>query len=122
MIFAEAWLLELRRILSLKGRLYITIHDRRTIKLLDEGYFNDKTGYFTDKNNKEVELTTKLNSNAIYNKEKDNFGMLVIGRDTRSQVFYDIDYFCKVVDSMYKVLSITEEAYGHQTGVLLKKI
>ena len=47
--------------------------------------------------------------------------MLVIGRDYRSQVFYDIDYFCKVVNPMYTILSVTEEAYGHQTAVLLKK-
>ena len=35
---AEAWLLELRRLLSEKGRVYITIHDRHTIALLDAGY------------------------------------------------------------------------------------
>lgn len=117
---AEAWLLELRRLLSERGRLYITIHDRHTIALLDAGYFYDKTGYFTK--NKEVELTTKLNSNQTYQKEKREFGMLVIGRDYSSQVFYDIDYFRKVAAAcMYDVLSVTEEAYGHQTGVLLKK-
>jgi SAM-dependent methyltransferase len=120
---AEAWLLELRRLLSEKGRLYITIHDRHTIALLDAGLFYDKTGYFTNKENKEVELTTKLNSNPTYQKEKENFGMLVIGRDSISQVFYDIDYFRKVAAScMYDILSVTEEAYGHQTGVLLTKV
>jgi SAM-dependent methyltransferase len=118
---AEAWLLELRRILSPQGRLYITIHDRHTIKLLDDGYFYDKTGYFTDKNNKEVQLTTILNSDPTYNREKNNFGMLVIGRDHASQVFYDIDYFRKMASSMYDVISITEEAYGHQTAVMLRK-
>jgi SAM-dependent methyltransferase len=118
---AEAWLLELRRILSPKGRLYLTIHDKHTIKLLEEGYFYDKTGYFADKNDKEVELTQKLTSNPIYEREKDNFGMLVIGRDYNSQVFYDIDYFCNIVKPMYNVLSVTEGAYGHQTAVLVEK-
>jgi SAM-dependent methyltransferase len=119
---ADAWLLELRRILSSKGRLYITIHDRNTIKLLDKGYFYDATGYFTDKNSKEVELTTKVNSNSTYNRVKDTFGMLVIGRDYMSQVFYDVNYFRKMGTScMYDILSVTEEAYGHQTAVLLKK-
>ena len=118
---AEAWLLELRRILSPKGRLYVTIHDRHSIKLLDEGYYYDPSGYFTDKNNKEVELTTKLNSDSVYIREKDNFGMLVIGRDYDSQVFYDIDYFRKVVSPMFAIVSVTEEAYGHQTAVLLEK-
>ena len=118
---AEAWLLELRRILSPKGRLYVTIHDRHTIKLLDEGYYYDRSGYFTDKDNKEVPLTRKLNSDPVYQREKDTFGMLVIGRDYDSQVFYDIDYFRKVVSPMYAIVSVTEEAYGHQTAVLLEK-
>lgn len=118
---AEAWLLELRRVLSPKGRLYVTIHDRHTIKLLDNGYFYDKTGYFTDRDNKEVELTTRLNYNSTYRSVKDTFGMLVIGRDYQSQVFYDIEYFRKVVEScMYEILSVAEEAYGYQTAVLLK--
>jgi hypothetical protein len=48
--------------------------------------------------------------------------MLVIGRDSLSHIFYDIDYFRKVAAScMYDIVSVTEEAYGHQTGVLLKK-
>jgi hypothetical protein len=63
-----------------------------------------------------------LNSNPTYQKDKDSFGMLVIGRDYNSQVFYDIDYFRKVATScMYEVLSVTEEAYGYLTAVLLKK-
>lgn len=118
---ADAWLLEIRRILSPRGRAYITIHDRHTIKLLNDGYYYDRTGYFTDKNNIETDLTGILNSDPTYQKEKDAFGMLVVGRDSRSQVFYDIDYFRKVVGAMYDIASITEEAYGHQTAVLLKK-
>jgi SAM-dependent methyltransferase len=118
---AEAWLLELRRIVRPKGRLYVTIHDRHTIKLLDDGYYYDRSGYFTDKDNKEVELTTNLNSDAVYIREKDNFGMLVVGRDYDSNVFYDIDYFRRFAGSMCAVLSVTEEAYGHQTAVLLEK-
>jgi len=119
---AEAWLLELRRILSPQGRLYMTIHDRHTIKLLDEGYYYDKTGYFTDKDKKETDLTGRLNADAAYNATKDTFGMLVVGRDFRAQVFYDMGYLRRVAAScMYDILSVNEEAYGHQTGVLLKK-
>jgi SAM-dependent methyltransferase len=119
---AEAWLLELRRILSPEGRLYVTIHDRHTIKMLDDGYFYDKTGYFTDKNKKETDLTSRLNSNPVYNGAKDTFGMFVMGRDFRAQVFYDMTYFREVAaNCKYDILSVTEEAYGHQTAVLLKK-
>jgi ubiquinone/menaquinone biosynthesis C-methylase UbiE len=118
---AEAWLLEIRRVLSNRGRAYITIHDRHTIKLLDDGYYYDRTGYFTDKNLKETELTNTLNSDPIYQSQKNDFGKLVIGRDYRSQVFYDIDYFSKMASQMFDIASVTEEAYGHQTAVLLAK-
>ncbi len=116
---ADAWLLELRRVLSPRGRVYITIHDRHTIKLLKEGYHYDKTGYFTSKDSVEVSLTAQLSSDPIYRNNEATFGMLAIGRDFLSQVFYDIDYFRKVAGSMFDVLSVTEEAYGHQTAVLL---
>ena len=35
---ADSWLLELRRVLSRDGRLYVTIHDNRTIELLNTLY------------------------------------------------------------------------------------
>jgi SAM-dependent methyltransferase len=104
---AEAWLLELRRILSPKGRLYITIHDNHTIKLLDGPWENN-------------ELARQLKSNDLYNKSKDTLGMFVVGRKTGPNVFYDIEYFCRTLSSMFDVLSITPEAYGYQTAVLLK--
>lgn len=90
--------------------------------MLDDGYFYDKTGYFTDKNKKETDLTSRLNSNPVYNGAKDTFGMFVMGRDFRAQVFYDMTYFREVAaNCKYDILSVTEEAYGHQTAVLLKK-
>jgi SAM-dependent methyltransferase len=118
---ADAWLLELRRILAPKGRAYLTIHDRHTIKLIQDGYYYDKTGYFTDPDNKEVYLPSILNSSPSYINARDTFGMLVIGRDYASQVFYDIDFFRKMVTPMYSVVSVNEEAYGYQTAVLLEK-
>lgn len=90
--------------------------------MLNNGYYYDRTGYFTEKDRKETELTSRLNSDPTYIGEKDDFGMLVIGRDYRSQVFYDIEYFRKMVSAcLYDVVSVTEGAYGHQTGVVLKR-
>jgi SAM-dependent methyltransferase len=118
---ADAWLLELRRILAPGGRAYLTIHDRHTIKLIEDGYYYDKTGYFTDPDRKEVYLPSVLNASPSYIKERDTFGVLVIGRDNASNVFYDIDFFRKMVTPMYSVVSVNEEAYGHQTAVLLER-
>jgi ubiquinone/menaquinone biosynthesis C-methylase UbiE len=101
----DAWLLELWRILSPGGRLYLTIHDQHTVALFD-GPMKDTYGarYFK--------------SYEFYNAMKGSAAMLVIGRDTTSQVFYDIDYFCRHLGQMYDILSVTEEAYGYQTAIL----
>ena len=66
-------------------------------------------------------LTKAITSNPIYKREKGNFGMLAIGRADRSNVFYDTNYFCNIVKPIYNVISVTEEAYGHQTAVLVEK-
>lgn len=102
----EAWLLELRRILSPKGRLYLTIHDNQTIELLHTNLQNNF-------------LSKKLRSSELYNQTKDGMAVLTIGRDTGSQVFYDIDYFCQKLSKMYKVHSVTSEAYNYQTAILV---
>jgi hypothetical protein len=47
--------------------------------------------------------------------------MLVVHRDIMSQVFYDLDYFCRNAATMYDVVSVIPEAYAYQTGVLLKR-
>jgi len=104
---AKAWLLELRRVISPNGRLYLTIHDNHTIKLLDSSF---KDNWFAK----------RMETSDLYVKSKHNFGMLVIDRNRACQVFYDIDYFCKTLSPMYKILSITKEAYGYQTAVLVK--
>jgi len=104
---AEAWLLELRRVLSSTGRLYLTIHDNHTMELFAQRY-------------RDHWLAKWMESHDLYVRSKDSMGMLAIGRDSGSQIFYDIDYFCKTVESVYDVLSITQEAYGYQTGILLK--
>ena len=105
---AEAWLLELRRVLSQTGRLYITIHDNNTVQLLDGKY---KTNW----------LAIKMNNNPFYAQSKYSHGMLVVGRDTGSQVFYDSAYFLKILEPMFDILSVNQEAYGFQTAILLKK-
>ena len=105
---AEAWLLELRRILSPNGRLYFTIQDNHTIQLLD--------GPWKDSN-----LGRKVRACNPDDSWKTNMGMFVMDRATAPLVFYDTDYFKQTLGSMFHVLSMTEEAYGPQTAVLVKR-
>ena len=106
----DAWLLELRRILSKDGRLYITIHDKNTIKMID-----------SKKVWQESKISRLLKEDETWNKNLDKFGMYVKLRGPASQVFYDIDFFCNSVSNMFDIISITPGAYGYQTGVLLKR-
>jgi ubiquinone/menaquinone biosynthesis C-methylase UbiE len=104
----DAWLLEIRRILSSSGMFYVTIHDEHTIELLDTVY---KNGWFE----------RYLNADPVYFTHKKKAGMIVVGRSTDSQVFYDLEFFKKTLCSIFKVVSVTPEAYGYQTGILLQK-
>jgi ubiquinone/menaquinone biosynthesis C-methylase UbiE len=102
---ADAWFLELRRILKPKGRLYITIHDNHTIRMLDGG--------------------TRNLSKTLYSRkdlfENDDYSMFTIGRFMRSQVFYDKDSLIRMLAPTFDTLSVTNCAYGFQTAMLLQK-
>jgi len=107
---ADAWLLELRRILSNDGRLYITIQDNNSIKELDSAPVY-----------KDTWIKKYMDENSFFTENKHNYGMIVNGRGPSSQVFYDRETFCKSIKTIYEVLSINDAAYGFQTGYLLKR-
>ena len=76
-----------KRSLKPNGLAYITIHDRHTIDLVNAGYHYDPTGYFANKDRIETELRNAVNSNPVYQKQKNDFGMLVIDRNSNLNVF-----------------------------------
>ena len=106
----ESWLLELRRVLSKRGCIYITIQDKNSMHLLR-----------TSKYYKEIWLKHYIEENPLFIEAGQEFLKIVGLRGTRSQVFYDIDYFCKLVKNIFDVVSINNAAYGFQTGILLKR-
>jgi ubiquinone/menaquinone biosynthesis C-methylase UbiE len=83
---ADAWLLELHRILEPGGRLYVTIHWVR--------------------------------SRPVYRDAKESFEVMTINRDSDAQVFYDRDYFCRMLRQCFEVISIHPEAYFYQTAIV----
>jgi len=103
--------LELRRVLRAGGTLYVTIHDRHSIELLTHALPW-----------REVPFAEFLRHNQDYAAfARTNFAMFTLGRATESQVFYDVESLCERLQGLCKVLSVTEEAYGYQTAVLLEK-
>lgn len=103
---ADAWLLELWRILTADGRLYVTIHDNHTVRLIED----DKAAGLRF-----------VRTRKLFHESKDSFDMISIGRDDLSQVFYDRDYFSRMAGSAFDVVSVTPEAYFYQTAFLLKR-
>lgn len=104
---ADAWLLELRRILAPDGRLYVTIHDNRTVELIEGA--SERGDHWLN----------WVRRRPAYRDHRESFDMISIGRGQGSQVFYDREYFCRMAGQAFDVLSVTPEAYFYQTAVLL---
>lgn len=111
---ADAWLLELRRVLKPGGRLYLTVHDNRTIEILtSEGSV--------------YSLSDQLVAAEVPFRE--GFAFFTLNRmpgggieDSRpAQVFYDMEYLRRHWGDYLKVEQVVEEAYGYQSAVVLRK-
>ena len=110
---ADAWLLELRRVVRKDGYLYITIHDRRTVEVLLTKY-KDRP-HFTEL----VELVRSFcKRTGVLSKNHAYFTILA---DPISQVFYNEDYLMRKWSQWAEVLSITPEAHYHQAALVLRK-
>ncbi|MBD3267977.1 methyltransferase domain-containing protein [bacterium] len=106
---AETWMLELGRILRPGGRIYITLHDEHTVKLLDTEL-------------RDHYLAQSLLANSVYRENRGKFHMIVVGRRENSQVFYHSDYFRSILPPCFRVVSYTREAYGYQSAAILEKV
>ena len=106
---ADAWFAELRRILRPGGKLFITVHLKADVELLDGKY-------------KDSGLTSLLRGYPEYEQfAYSDFNMFTIGRSSRSIVFYDIDYLRNSLEPMFRLLSVTEELRLYQNGLLLER-
>lgn len=114
---AEAWLLELRRILRPGGVLYLTVHDNHTIDYLNK---NRELGLYQALHDAEKLLSIKDSNFALFTLNRVPGGGIDFER-RQAQVFYDIDYLCQHWGNYLKVLSTTKEAYGYQTAIVLQK-
>jgi SAM-dependent methyltransferase len=107
---ADAWWLEMRRIVRPGGRLFITLQDRHTMKVLDR-----EPGYL---------LGEVLNALPEYRLLRDTpFEILGVGAKSwdRIHIFYDMERLCERLAPFFKVLSINPEAYAYQTALLLER-
>lgn len=105
---ADAWLLELRRLLAPDGRLYLTLHDERTVALFEEGAYAGSA------------IVEGMRSSPTYARAVESgFSFFTIGRDSDSQVFYHRDWFRKRISPAFDLLTVVDRAYYYQQGYLL---
>jgi ubiquinone/menaquinone biosynthesis C-methylase UbiE len=111
---ADAWLLEIKRVLSDGGHAYITIHDKHTVNVLMTEYRYRPDFRW---------LTGQLDSPDVLPVLATNYAYLAVGVEPLVQVFYDVDFLTRKW-SQYggKFLSVAEEAYSFQTALLWQKL
>jgi hypothetical protein len=111
-------LLELKRIVKPGGKLYITVHDRHTADLIMN---QPEKVYDTGERVDDWFRNLLLSYNKKENFSSRDFTMFTIFRGAASQVFYDTDDLRQRWGRVLHVLSVTPEAYGYQTALVLEK-
>jgi SAM-dependent methyltransferase len=118
---ADAWLLELRRILRPGGRLFITVHDDRSIEMCLDPETIRRYPHLAPV--RDILLDLERQNPFVGT----NYSMFTVfrspgsGRHREAQVFYKTDYLKEHLASMFNVHSITLEAYSEfQSAYLLE--
>jgi hypothetical protein len=118
----DAWLLELGRILSPGGRLYVTVMDNYTLELM----YNPGTkehGWDVSKRVRSMIGPMETERPTL----RSDFAKIVLdrapgpGEAGQALVFYSTDYLRQHWGNFFKVHSVTPEAYGFQTAILLER-
>ena len=119
---ADAWFLELHRILRPGGRLYFSVNDRHSAGLLLSG---DELPRYWERTGGRA----GWDSFAQLLREREDFQrfmqgeayMFTMGRSMVAHVMWDPQVLCRRLAYGWQTDSVTPEAYGHQTVVLLER-
>ncbi|WP_205504334.1 class I SAM-dependent methyltransferase [Rufibacter psychrotolerans] len=110
---ADAWFLEIKRILRKGGYAYLTIHDEHTLDLMFTKYKDDPLFCdFVEAVRQFYEKQTVQGQEYVY---------FTICSDPASQIFYNREYLVKKWSRFARVVSVTPAAHDHQTALLLQK-
>jgi SAM-dependent methyltransferase len=111
---ADAWFLEMLRVLRPGGHAYLTIHDERTVELLLGAYRDNPAHAYM------VDLVTKFRkATGVLDQEWAYFAILA---DPAAQVFYDTGYLVDRWSQLADCLRVTPEAIGYQTALIFRKL
>ena len=121
---AEAWALEVYRLLRPGGRLYFTINDRSAVKFFEGGGDPADRVRFIERIRPHLwdDWLDRLKHDEGYQRfVRGEVQMVTMGRSTQAQVLWDVDYLLKRWGPRWRRCSVTPNAYGHQTGILLAR-
>ena len=123
---AESWFLEMHRILRPGGRLYFSINDEHAVKVF-EGK-SDPENYpryherIAGKENWDL-FVEMINASPEYQRFRNGDAyMVTLGRSMSANVMWNSEALCKRLSYGFRACSVTPEAYGHQTAILLERI
>jgi SAM-dependent methyltransferase len=108
---AQAWLLEVRRIIRPGGIAYLTIHDKETEVRMRKPLYEQTSP-----------LPEILDA---YGKLPNNLGLLALGRWPETggtNVFYSHEFWRESLTPMFEILDIVPGAYGYQTAFVARAV
>ncbi len=108
---ADAWFLEILRILRPGGHVWLTIHDRHSVEIL-LGRYGDRSIHMVKVLRRLDEETGLLSRDWVY------FTVLA---DPAAQVFHDADYLVSKWSHLADCLAVEPEATGYQTALVFRR-
>ena len=103
---ADAWFLELRRLLRPGGFVFVTVNDKHSLEIIRQ--------------NPDFNLAKRLAEAAPRLRlDEIDFHSVTINR---SYTIYDRDSLVAKLSRWFDVMAVEPEAYGFQTGILLKRV
>jgi SAM-dependent methyltransferase len=123
---AEAWFLELHRILRPGGWLYFSVNDRHAVDVFDGkadpaayARYHERTG---GQDNWDAFVASCRADPEYQRFRQGDAWMATLGRDAMAHVMWDTDVLAQQLGYGYYCRSVNPESYGHQTTVLLERI
>ena len=124
---ADAWFLELRRILRPGGSLYFTLNDRSAIEVFEGKHtpeeFETYCKRVAGQENWKAFVDGYLRGSPEYRAfRRGEAQMVTLHRSAASNVIWDVNFLHRRQQPFWQALSVNARAYGHQTGVLWARV
>jgi SAM-dependent methyltransferase len=127
---ADAWFLELRRVLRKGGHAYITIQDKTSMQAMlaryraappDAQSVKSYVKIDGDPGTSPAGLQAVHEANRATGVASKDFASFAYAVDPFSNIFYDTPYLVEKWSRFAEVVSVTPSAYGSQTALLCRK-